>query len=151
MESLTGFAVGKRDTHLLKQSVSASVYLASITAIGFTLGFGFFGEMIVELLVVEESARETAIAWLPWVIAAPLIGIWSFLLDGIFIGATQTCSMRNGMLVSLLCFMVCASVLVPIWGNHGIWIAYFVLLIARTVTLGLKWHLVLLATKQGKS
>jgi len=148
VESLTGFAVGKRDSKLLRRSVSASVYLATLSAVAFTLFFWLLGEPIIKLLVAEESARNMAVDWLPWVIAAPLIGIWSFLLDGIFIGATQTRSMRNSMIVSLLCFMISASFLVPIWGNHGIWIAYFILLIARTITLGLNWHLVMNATQQ---
>jgi len=88
-----------------------------------------------------------AALWLPWVVAAPLLGIWSFLLDGIFIGATQTASMRNGMLISLCVFLISAAFAVPALGNTGIWVAYFVLLIARTVTLGLAWPKVVAATR----
>ena len=148
VESLTGYAIGKRDTHLLKNSVSSSVFLASVSAVVFSLFFWLLGVPIIELLVAEEAARQMAIAWLPWVIVAPLVGIWSFLLDGIFIGATETKSMRNSMLISLACFMVCAAALVPSYGNTGIWIAYFVLLVARALTLWLKWPLIIQATQQ---
>lgn len=148
VESLTGFAIGKRDPDMLKRSVSASTLLGAVTAGAFCVFFWLLGVPIIELLVAEESARKIAIDWLPWVIVAPLVGIWSFLLDGIFIGATETKSMRNSMLISLACFMVCASILVPALGNQGIWISYFVLLIARTLTLWLRWPLIINATQR---
>ncbi len=148
VESLTGFAIGKKDTKMLKRSVSASVYLASISAIVFSIFFWLLGEPIVNLLVAEDSARQMALDWLPWVIAAPLFGIWSFLLDGIFIGATETRSMRDSMLISLACFMISAAVLVPSFGNHGIWISYFILLVVRALTLWLRWPRIVRATQQ---
>jgi MATE family multidrug resistance protein len=148
VESLTGFAIGKRDPAMLKRSVSASTLLGALTAGVFSLFFWLLGIPIIELLVAEESARQIAIDWLPWVIFAPLVGIWSFLLDGIFIGATETKSMRNSMLISLACFMICTSILVPVFGNQGIWISYFVLLVARTLTLWLRWPLIINATQR---
>jgi len=147
VEALTGFAVGKKDSTLLKRSVSASVSLASVSALAFSLFFWVFGESIIHLLVANEEAKSIAISWLPWVVASPLVGIWSFLLDGIFIGATETRSMRNSMLISLCCFLISATVLVPVIGNAGIWISYFTLLVARAVTLWLKWPLVVTATQ----
>ena len=44
--------------------------------------------------------------------------------------------MRNGMIVSLGLFLLTATLAVPALGNTGIWVAYFVLLIARSLTLG---------------
>lgn len=148
VESLTGFAIGRKDTALLKRSVSASVSMAAVSALVFSVFFWILGEPIIALLVAEDTARQVAIDWLPWVIAAPLVGIWSFLLDGIFIGATETKSMRDSMLISLACFMACAAVLVPYMGNQGIWVSYFVLLIVRALTLWLRWPRIVLATQQ---
>lgn len=148
VEALTGFAVGKKDSKLLKRSVSASIYLASLSAVAFSIFFWVLGEPIVNLLVAEDTARTMAIDWLPWVIAAPLFGIWSFLLDGIFVGATETRSMRDTMLVSLACFMISAAILVPMFGNQGIWISYFILLIVRALTLWLRWPRIVRATQQ---
>lgn len=148
VESLTGFAIGKKDTALLNRSVCASMYLAAFSAAVFSLFFWVLGEPIIVFLVAEESARQSAVTWLSWVIAAPLFGIWSFLLDGIFVGATETRSMRDSMLVSLAIFMLCSSILVPSLGNQGIWISYFVLLIVRALTLWLKWPRIVQATQR---
>jgi MATE family multidrug resistance protein len=80
-----------------------------------------------------------ATQWLPWVILIPVTGVWSFLLDGIFIGATQTSLMRNSMILSLLVFAMASLILVPPMGNHGIWLSYHVMFVARTLTLMWYW------------
>ena len=146
-ESLTGFAVGRKSTKLFRQATRAAAVLGLLTACVFAVCFALLGPGIIALLTTDSATRETAAAWLPWVIAAPLIGIWSFLLDGIFIGATQTASMRNGMLASLAAFMMTAAIAVPAMDNSGIWLAYFVLLVARSLTLGLAWPKVVAATQ----
>ncbi|MFK7997011.1 MAG: MATE family efflux transporter [Granulosicoccus sp.] len=145
-ESLTGFAVGRRSTAILRKSVNAALVLGAVTACLFALTFTVFGHFFIALLTTDETTRQAAALWLPWVVAAPLFSIWSFLLDGIFIGATETSSMRNGMLASLAVFMTTAWVAVPALGNTGIWLAYMMLMIARTVTLGLAWPRIVNAT-----
>ncbi len=148
-ESLTGFAVGKKSNKLFKQAINAAIVLGAIAAVVFAVTFTVTGTSIIALLTTDTATRQTAALWLPWVIAAPLVGIWSFLLDGVFIGATQTAAMRNGMLISLVAFMLTAYIAVPALGNTGIWVAYFVLLIARSVTLGMAWPRVVAATGGG--
>jgi len=64
----------------------------------------------------------------------PLLGIWAFQLDGIFIGATRTADMRNAMLVSLAIFLVAWRLLVP-FGNSGLWAAFYVHYVARAGSL----------------
>lgn len=145
-EALTGFAVGRRSTRLFKQGLRAAIVLGACAAMVFACVFAFGGTTIIALLATDLATRETAAMWLSWVIAAPLVGIWSFLLDGIFIGATQTSSMRNGMLISLALFLTVAYFAVPILNNTGIWIAYFSLLVARTLTLVYAWPKVIAAT-----
>ena len=56
--------------------------------------------------MLAPEVRETAYAFLPWMIVLPFISVWSFQLDGIFIGATWTQEMRNCMAVSLALFAV---------------------------------------------
>ncbi|MDE0371919.1 MAG: MATE family efflux transporter, partial [Rhodospirillales bacterium] len=69
-------------------------------------------------------------------IVLPVVSVWSFQLDGIFIGATRTRAMLVGMAISGATFFVAMAVLVPLYGNHGPWAAYLVFMVARAVTLG---------------
>src|SRR3546814_12538683 len=67
------------------------------------------------------------------------LSVWSFLLDGIFIGATRTAPMRNAMILSLAVFLLAVWLLVPPLGNHGLWLSLLLFLAARVVTLGLHY------------
>jgi MATE family multidrug resistance protein len=70
-----------------------------------------------------------------------LIAVWSYLLDGLFIGATRAREMRNGMLLTV-------ALLVPFgwalqgFGNHGLWITFLLFMLLRSLTLGvIAWRL----------
>ena len=93
------------------------------------------GAYLIDLLTVDVVAREAARVFLPWAAAAPLLGVWAFQLDGIFIGATRTVEMRNAMLTSLAIFFIAWWLLLPL-GNHGLWAALYVHYLARIGTLG---------------
>jgi MATE family multidrug resistance protein len=69
------------------------------------------------------EVRVTAVEFLPWLMVAPIVSMWSFQLDGIFIGTTRTVAMRNAMILSLGFFLVAVCLLLPLWGNHGLWAA----------------------------
>ena len=84
---------------------------------------------------VRLSARD----YLPYMVAAPVLGVASWMLDGIFIGATQSREMRNMMGLSLLVYVVAVAVLVPVFGNHGLWAALLISFVARGVTLGWRY------------
>ena len=73
--------------------------------------------------------------FLPWMIFSPLISVWSFLLDGIFVGTTRSAEMRNAMIVSLLLYLGAWYQLMPMFGNDGLWLALQLYFIARAATL----------------
>ena len=85
------------------------------------------GPAIIDLLTTSEAVRAEARHYLPWLVVAPLIGIASWMLDGIFIGATRTREMRNAMLVSVGCYVALVMVLPRAFGNHGLWAALMAL------------------------
>jgi MATE family multidrug resistance protein len=72
-------------------------------------------------------------------VAAPLVGIAAWMLDGIFIGATQTKDMRDAALVSVAVYALSVAALMPLIGNHGLWAGLMILNATRGVTLGLRY------------
>jgi MATE family multidrug resistance protein len=103
------------------------------------MGFGFFGEQIIAIMTTAETVRDAAGSYLPWMVAAPIIGFAAWILDGIFIGATRTRDMRNMMLVSAAVYAVSAAVLVPWFGNTGLWTALLISFVIRALTLGSRY------------
>lgn len=138
-EVLVGKEIGKKSKANLRAAVIVSSKWAIYTAATFTLFYLIFGEMVIHLLTNIESIRTISADYLIWVIVLPFLSIWSFQLDGIFIGATAGNHMRNGMIISAICYVVCIYTLVPIWGNHGLWASYSIFLVMRALTLVVKY------------
>jgi MATE family multidrug resistance protein len=81
---------------------------------------------------------EASIYW-PWLAGLPVICIWAFLWDGVFIGAARTRALRNTMAWSVSIYVPVLFLLSSAWGNHGIWAALLVLMAARSLLLSLAW------------
>ena len=110
--------------------------LALVTAAAYTVVFAVAGVLIIDLFTDIASVREAAYRYLPWMIVAPLVSVWSFQLDGIFIGTTRTVEMRNAMLLSVAVYVIAVWVLVPLWANHGLWLSLMLFMAMRALTLG---------------
>lgn len=134
-ESLVGEAVGARSRMRLKEAVRFSTELAVITAIAFSILFLLAGGFVIDALTTAEEVRASARTFLGWAALSPVMAIWCFQLDGIFIGATRTKDMRNAMAVSLAIYLGAFYLLAGPFGNHGLWAALTIFFIARAVTL----------------
>ena len=91
------------------------------------LAFLLAGPALIDLMATAPEVRAEARAYLPWMAAAPLVGIAAWMLDGIFIGATETRALRNAAIVSVAVYVAALAVLLPAFGNHGLWAALMVL------------------------
>ena len=138
-EVLVGKEIGRKSKKNLRSAVIISSKWAIITAVAMTLFYYIFGEMIINLLTNIETIRNISLNYLTWIIILPLLSIWSFQLDGIFIGATAGSSMRNGMIISVISYILAIFILIPLWGNHGLWAAYSIFMIMRAITLFYKY------------
>ncbi len=134
-ESLVGRAVGARDRAGLSAAARMATFWAAGLAVSISLLWLLTGTLIIDLLTTDPGARAAARAYLPWAAAVPVLGVWAFQLDGVFIGATRTSEMRNAMLASLAIFLASWWLLTP-FGNHGLWAALHVQYAARAATLG---------------
>lgn len=138
-EALVGAAVGARDRAALRRSVRLTTLWAGLCALAFALAFALLGPAAVELLTAVPEVREAARALLPWAVAAPLLAVWSFQLDGVFIGATRTADMRNGAALALLVYLAAWAACAPSLGNHGLWLAFMVFYLARAAVLAVRY------------
>lgn len=134
-ESMVGGAIGAKDRRGFDKAVRFSTELAFATSLFLSIVFFIAGPSIIDLLSDVESVRPVAIAFLPWAILSPIVAVWCYQLDGIFIGATRTVAMRNAMIASLAIYLAAAWGLMPLLGNNGLWAAMFIFFIARAVTL----------------
>ncbi len=138
-EALVGGAVGARDRYQVRRaSVMASQWGVG-GAVLLSAVFFFAGPALIDLMSTSPEVREAGRTFLFWAALAPIIGVASWMFDGIYIGATWTRDMRNAMLQSVAIYVVALFILVPAFGNHGLWAALMVLNLARGVTMGWRY------------
>lgn len=135
-EALAGEAKGAKSRKRFDAAVRASSIWALIFALLFCVAIALIGPIVIDLLTTLDSVRVVAKEYLIWSIFLPLISVWSFQLDGIFIGCTWSREMRNSMILSLIAYLIALAVLVPLWGNNGLWAGLAVLMIVRAITMG---------------
>ena len=134
-ETLVGQAIGARAVADVRRACLLSFQWgfagAGLMALVFVVG----SRPIIDLLTTSTEVRAEARLYVPWLIAAPLIGVASWIYDGIFIGALLTGQMLRAMVWSVAIYLVALLTLIPALGNHGLWGALMVLLVARAATL----------------
>ena len=134
-ETLVGQAVGARSPTRLRRAAVVSSQWGVGGAVALGLAFLLFGGAIIDTMTNAPEVREMARHYLPWMGLAPIIGIAAWMLDGIFIGATLTREMRNAMLISVAIYSAALAVLIPAFGNHGLWAGLMVLNLTRSLTM----------------
>ena len=132
-EALVGKAVGQKRRDALEQAVRLTLKWSLYFAVGFTLAYVLVGGLIINILTDLPDVREAARRYLPWMIASPLISVWCFLYDGVFVGATRARAMRDIMLVSTLVIFLPAWYLLQPLGNHGLWLAFLLFMASRGI------------------
>ena len=136
-EAMVGRAVGARDRAGFDAAVGASFANAAVLALLMTLAFALLGGWGIRLMTGLAEVRAQAAVYLPYVVVVPVVSVWAFVFDGIYFGATRTAELRNGMAVTLALFAVTAVLLVPTFGNHGLWLTFLIFLGGRALVLWL--------------
>ncbi|MGR3435151.1 MAG: MATE family efflux transporter [Shimia sp.] len=135
VEALVANTVGARRLAGLRRAVRLATLWAVIFAGALSLAYALGGGALIDLLTTAPEVRAEARAYLPWLVLAPLAGAGAFILDGVFIGATRGPDMRDMMAVSFVLYLAAVAVLLPAFGNHGLWAAMVLFLAVRGLTL----------------
>lgn len=95
------------------------------------------GHWLIAAIATDPQVRATAMTWLPLAALAPLLGAPAWLLDGVFIGATEGRTLRNAALIATLGYLACDTVLRPL-GDGGVWLALMGGYVLRSATLAVR-------------
>ncbi|PLX37513.1 MAG: MATE family efflux transporter [Hyphomicrobiales bacterium] len=139
-EQLAGRAIGARWRPAFDRAVTIT-FVWSIGLGGMLSAIFFaFGPMLIDGLTTNGEVRDVARVFLFWAALTPIVGAVAFQMDGVFIGSTWSDDMRNMMLASLAAYFAIWWFAVPVWGNHGLWLALLAFLGLRGVSL--YWRLI---------
>ncbi|MCM2291470.1 MATE family efflux transporter [Allorhizobium sp. BGMRC 0089] len=134
-EQIVGRSVGAED----RLSFLRAVKLTGIWSFGLSLTSALFfllaGGVLIDLLTTAGDVQAVARHYLPWAALTALTGALAFQMDGVFIGAAWSSDMRNMMLAALAGYIAALALFVPLFGNHGLWLALNLFLVMRGLFL----------------
>lgn len=138
-EALVGRALGARNRPRLRRAVILTSGWAMLVCLGLALVFAVAGPWIIAVMAKNVPVQEAAQTYLPYMVAAPIVGVAAWMFDGIFIGATRSADMRNMMIISAVIYFAAVIPLMAVLGNHGLWLGLLVSFVVRGATLGWKY------------
>src|SRR5690606_2011621 len=142
-EAILGEAVGRRDRAEFRRSMNVVFLWAAIVGALNLVVYAVAGHGIIALLTGIPEVRDAAGAWLIWPVLMPMISVWAFTYDGVYLAATRTRIVRNTVMASFALFLALVYLLVPVLGSTGLWIAVAGFLGLRGVLLHLCFPAVL--------
>ncbi|MGB1261792.1 MAG: MATE family efflux transporter [Cognaticolwellia sp.] len=137
-EVMVGKAKGQNNQKSLLLNVNIALLWTGIFAVFYSLVFYLAGDVFILAITNIPAVVDYAQQHLFWLIALPLLACWCYLYDGVYVGLMQADVMRNSMLLATFGCFFPAWWLLSDYGNHGLWAAFSIFMLARGVTLA--WH-----------
>jgi MATE family multidrug resistance protein len=130
-EALAGAAWGRSDRAQFRRWVYLTGYWSLVASLAYALLFWLWGNDLTALLTDIESVQIAAGALLPLVVALPLVSVWCYLFDGVYIGATAAAAMMVTMGIAFVIYLLLLEPMTRQWGLHGLWGAVLVFMAVR--------------------
>lgn len=137
-ESLVGRFKGSLEQNKLTKAVWYNVGWGLFLGVMGTLAYALFGNQILHVFTDKSDVISVAQSVLFWTVLAPVVSSFCYIFDGVYIGATETTTMRNTMiLATFFVFLPAYYVGTAMFGKHGLWLAMVLFMITRGAALGI--------------
>lgn len=132
-EALSGKYYGAGDKIGLHITVHRLFGFGFVMVLMFTTVYVFGGVDFLRLLTSDTAVVAAAQPYLLWAYLIPLAGMAAFVLDGVFIGLTETKGMLFSTAIAMVTFFAVYSLFCGDYGNNALWIAFLSFLGMRGV------------------
>ncbi|CAH0526083.1 MATE family efflux transporter [Vibrio hippocampi] len=130
-----GKAVGQKNIGLLKSVIKMNTVWTTGFVVVLTLLTILFKQHIVTLFTELPALVAIYNQMSPWLLVFPLVAGYGLTFYGIFTGTGTTRPVRNSSAVTLLLFLTVQYFMVPVWGNHGLWLGFTLFYVGRFIFL----------------
>ncbi len=135
-EARVGHAIGAGDRAAFVRAVRLAGEFSLAAGVLLSALFFAAGPAIIAFITSDPGVQAMALRFLPFAALVPVLGMPSWLLDGVFIGATQGRALRNAA-VLVTALYLCLDMALRPWGNLGVWSAFAASYVLRAGALGL--------------
>lgn len=135
VEMQNGQSIGEKNKSKFIQYIKDSSVVAAITALILALFFYFTSTWTIPLFSQDSIVQQIALEHIHFASVYILFSFAAFLLDGVFIGATQSREMRNASVCSFIVFFVSSYLMTIYYENTGLWLSFILYVLVRAVGL----------------
>jgi MATE family multidrug resistance protein len=135
-EARIGQAIGARSRPQFVRAARLTFEFSFASGVALALLFWGLGTLAIGFVTTDPQIRAAAARYLPFAAAIPLVGMPSWMLDGIFIGATRGHALRNAGVLATALYLATDLSLRPL-GNLGVWLALTASYLFRAGSLAL--------------
>jgi len=135
-ESLTGQSIGAKNGLQLHKVIQRCAIVGLLTAVGMSVLFSLFFPLFLSLMTNIDSVYQIAWNYRWFVLLLPIIVVGSFVLGGIYFGATASVAIRNSALIVTGIVFPLGFLMVQLYGNIGLWLTIYVFYLLRFGLLG---------------
>ncbi len=132
---LIGRAIGQKSKAAYRRTVQIGLRFLLWSTIGITLLLSVAHGGIIRLFTEDLALRSTIETYYMWILVYPLVGSLAMLYEGVFAGLGDARPVRNSLIYAFIVFTIVVVLLVPLIGNHGIWIAFLCFSFTRSIAL----------------
>lgn len=131
----SGKAIGSKDRKLFQRNLELSFQWAFYSSVMLLMLYWIFKESVFSFFTSIPKVIRLGYIYGDWLLLFPLVSSFGIVLYGVFTGATETAPIRNSMLLSLTVFLIAMAAGVPNLENHGVWLAFILFSLGRSVFL----------------
>ena len=133
-EALAGAAWGHGRRDRFRRWVVITTAWAVGASLVYTLVFWLFGNGIITVLTDLDEVRALSRDLLPLLLIMPIVSVWCYQMDGVFIGATAAVAMMVTMGIAFGTYLLILEPMTNTWGLRGLWGAILVFMAVRGIT-----------------
>ncbi|MBB5142423.1 MATE family efflux transporter [Desulfovibrio intestinalis] len=137
---LAGRAAGSHCPDMLTRVRHCTLLWTIGSALGMAALYLPLRTSLLALFTDLPDVLATAATYSLWGVLFPLCAGWGLTFYGLFTGASVTRPVFLSTLCALAAFVLAWAVAVPLWGNNGLWFAYTVFYLGRSVFLAPWWQ-----------
>jgi multidrug resistance protein, MATE family len=130
-EALGGAAWGQAQRQVFRHWVILTSLWALLASAVYAALYWLGGNELTAVLTDIPDVRAVVASLMPLMVLLPLVSVWCFQFDGVFIGATAGAAMMGTMGIAFGVYLLLLEPLTHAWGLTGLWVAVLVFMAAR--------------------
>lgn len=132
-EALTGKYIGREDRYSAFTVISMLIKVGLLISLFISLLYFFFADAILSLLSNDMAVLDRAKDFTIYVCIVPIVSYLAFVMDGVFVGATNSARLMNTILLATTCYFISYYALSNSFMADSLWISFLIYLATRSL------------------